>query len=203
MIAAIVPAAGLSRRMGTAKQLLPFAGRSVIGWIVDQILASRVGEVCVVVGHQEDLVRQALAGRPVRFAVNPDYERSDMLTSIRCGLATLPAGCRAILIALGDQPSIRAELIDALDDARATTKRGIIVPVYGQRRGHPVLIDVRYRSEILSDYHQLGLRGLLAARSEDVFELSVENPGVLCDIDYREDYERELSRLSAMKSPAP
>ena len=194
MLAAIVPAAGQSRRMGSAKQLLPFAGTPVIGHIADQILASRVEDVCVVLGHQADLVRQALGGRPLHFAINPDYERSDMLASIRRGLAALPEHCRTILIALGDQPSITAELINAMHVAMATTGRGIIVPIHGQRRGHPLLIDARFRAEILVSYDQVGLRGLLAARPDDVFELPVQAPAVLCDIDYPKDYERELVR---------
>src|ERR1039458_3869357 len=121
MISAIVPAAGQSLRMGTSKQLLPFAGTTVIGRIVDQVLASCVEDVCVVVGHQADLVRQALDGRPVRFAVNPNYHQSDMLASIRCGLAELPHDCRAMLIAIGDQPSLTSGLIDSLHDAFVST----------------------------------------------------------------------------------
>jgi molybdenum cofactor cytidylyltransferase len=194
MIAAVVPAAGLSRRMGAMKQLLPFAGTTVIGHVVDQILASRVEEVCVVVGNQAESVRRALEGRPVRFAVNPDYETSDMLASIRCGLAALPADCRAILIALGDQPSIAPGLIDAMLDALVTAGRGIIAPVYDQRRGHPLLIDARYRGEILTSYDDVGLRGLLTARADDVFELAAASSAVLCDMDHPEDYERELAR---------
>ncbi len=86
-IFAIVPAAGQSRRMGVHKQLLPFGGTTVIGHIVDALCRSRIDEVCVVAGHQADLIRQALEGQAVRIVVNPDYERSDMLASIRCGLS--------------------------------------------------------------------------------------------------------------------
>jgi molybdenum cofactor cytidylyltransferase len=108
MIIAVVPAAGRSRRMGVSKQLLPFAGTTVIGRIVDELRRSRIDEICVVVGHQADRLRQALDGRPVRIVANPDYQRTDMLASIRCGLAAMPADCRAILVALGDQPAITA-----------------------------------------------------------------------------------------------
>ena len=143
MIVAIVPAAGQSRRMGVNKQLLPFAGTTVIGHIVDELLRSRVEEVRVVAGHEVDRLRQELSSRKVGIIVNPDYARSDMLASVRCGLAELPAGCRAVLVALGDQPAIRAELIDAMLDRFSAAGRGIVVPVYEGKRGHPLLLRRR------------------------------------------------------------
>jgi molybdenum cofactor cytidylyltransferase len=196
MITAIVPAAGQSRRMGVQKQLLPFAGTTVIGHIVDELRKSRIDDVCVVAGHQMDRLRQALGARSVRIVVNSDYERTDMLASIRCGLAVMPAACRGVLVALGDQPAITAELVDAMIECFSTGDRGIVVPVHAGRRGHPLLLDGRYRSEILTGYDQIGLRGLLAAHADDVFDLPVSNPAVLSDMDNPDDYQRELARLS-------
>jgi molybdenum cofactor cytidylyltransferase len=200
MILAIVPAAGQSRRMGVQKQLLPFAGTTVIGHIVDALRRSRVDEICVVAGHRADRLRQALEGRTVRIVVNPDHERTDMLASVRCGLAAMPADCRAVLVALGDQPAITAELVDAMIDCAATCGRGIVVPVHAGRRGHPLVFDGRYRDEILTGYDRVGLRGLLAAHADDLFELPVANSAVLCDMDYPEDYQRELARLEEESS---
>ncbi len=197
MIVAIVPAAGLSRRMGVQKQLLPFAGTTVIGHIVDELRRSRIDEVCVVVGHEADRLRAALDGRSVRIVVNPDYERGDMLASIRCSLTEMPSTCRAILVALGDQPAIRAELVNAAIDCFSTCGRGIVVPIHAGRRGHPLLIDIRYRHEILTGLDDVGLRGLLTAHAEDVCEWPASNDGVLSDMNYPEDYRRELARRLA------
>ncbi len=197
MTIAIVPAAGQSRRMGAQKQLLPFSGTTVIGHIVDELCRSRIDEVCVIVGHEADRLRQALDGRRVRIVNNADYERTDMLASIRCGLAAMPANCRAVLVALSDQPAVTAELIDALIDCFSRGDRGIVVPVHAGRRGHPLLLDERYRDEIITGYDHVGLRGLLAAHADDVHELPVSSSAVLSDMDYPEDYQRELDRLSS------
>jgi molybdenum cofactor cytidylyltransferase len=194
MIVAIVPAAGLSTRMGTCKQLLPFAGTTVIGHIVDELRKSRVAEVRVVVGHRADLLGEDLNPRGVKIIANPDYEHTDMLVSIRCGLADLAPRCRAILVAPGDQPSISAELIDALIDCHSTAGREIVVPVHAGKRGHPVLIATTYCAEILTLYDQVGLRGLLAAHADDVFELQVPASLAVSDMNYPEDYQRELAR---------
>jgi molybdenum cofactor cytidylyltransferase len=194
MIVAIVPAAGLSRRMGKCKQLLPFAGTTVIGHIVDELRRSRVDEIRVVVGHEADRLRKELRPRGVRIVFNPNYEKTDMLVSVRCGLADLPPRCRAILVAPGDQPSVSVELIDALIDSYSTAGRGIVVPVHAGKRGHPILFAASYCPEILTHYDQLGLRGLLAAHAEDVFDFQVPANLAVTDMNYPEDYQRELAR---------
>lgn len=192
MICAIVLAAGLSRRMGAQKVLLPFGGKTVIAHIVDQLLASAVDEVYVVTGHQGERVGGALSGRPVSIVNNPDYE-SGMLSSVRCGLRALPRQCRAVLVVLGDQPSVTSQLVDLMLQSFDATEKRILVPFYDGRRGHPILFSELYREEILTHYDDVGLRGLLHAHPDEVFELTVSTPCVLSDMDYPEDYQRELA----------
>lgn len=193
MISAIVLAAGRSRRMGAQKLLLPYAGKTLIAHIVDEVLKAPVVETVVVTSVQADPLRAALAGRPVTFTSNPDPE-GDMLSSVRCGLKRLPAACTAVVILLGDQPTVTAELLTRMIDAHATGNRGIVVPAYEGRRGHPLLFSIRYRDEILTGYEDIGLRGLLHAHPDDVYELGVPTPSVLADVDTPEDYLRELGR---------
>jgi molybdenum cofactor cytidylyltransferase len=196
MIAAIVPAAGLSRRMGTQKLLLPFGDTTIIGHVVDELLRSHVDEVFVVVGHQAEQIETALSGRSVSVVLNPDYPQG-MLSSVRCGLRALPAECEAILVALGDQPAITAELVNAVVETFRTGNHRIVVPVHQGRRGHPLLFSADYRQEILTQYDDQGLRGLLRAHHDQVFELPVSTPAVLSDIDYPEDYDRERGRAKS------
>jgi molybdenum cofactor cytidylyltransferase len=118
-----------------------------------------------------------------------------MLSSVRCGLRALPPDCEAVLIALGDQPSITADLVARIVHAFYASGRGIIVPVHGGKRGHPLLFSARYSQEVLTRYDDLGLRGLLRAHPEDVFELPADSASVLSDMDYPEDYQREQDRL--------
>lgn len=189
MISAVVLAAGRSQRMGTQKLLLPVGGQPLIARIVDQALASRVEHVVVVTGSDGDRIAAALAGRPVTFVVNPD-PRGEMLTSVRCGLAKLPPECTAALIVLGDQPGITAAVIDRLLTAFPASGRGIVAPTMHGRRGHPLLVSLRYRDEILTQYDAIGLRGLLQRHPEDVLEVDVGTPGILEDLDTPEDYQR-------------
>lgn len=194
MICAVVLAAGLSRRMGVQKLLLPFVGKTVVAHIVDQIIDSAVDKVHVVVGHEGRRVARELSDRRVCIVTNPDYE-SGMLSSVRCGLAALDQQCRAVLVALGDQPSVTSKLIDLMIRSFAETEKKILVPFHNGRRGHPVLFSTDYRNEILTQYDDLGLRGLLQAHHEEVFELNVSSSSVLSDMDYPKDYQRELALI--------
>jgi len=205
MIYAIVLAAGQSRRMGAQKLLLPFGGGTVIGHIAGEILRSPVARAFVVVGADSDRVIAALenecgsrnAGRTpgaLSFVTNPD-RNGDMLSSVRCGLRALPSDCVAALVALGDQPSITADLVVRMIRTLQTSGCGIVVPAFSGKRGHPLLFSTQCREEVLTRYDDQGLRGLLQAHPQDVFELAAETAGVLSDMDYPEDYRRELGRL--------
>jgi molybdenum cofactor cytidylyltransferase len=191
MICAVVLAGGLSRRMGTQKLLLPFGGKTVIAHIVDQLLASAVDEVHVIVGHRAEHIIVELSGRAVSIVNNPNYT-SGMLSSVRCGLQNLPEKCRAAMVVLGDQPSITTELIDQMLQSFAATEKSILVPLYKGKRGHPILFSLLYLDEILTQYGDVGLRGLLHNHAEDIFELAVSTASVLCDMDCPEDYRREI-----------
>jgi molybdenum cofactor cytidylyltransferase len=194
MIHAVVLAAGLSSRMGSQKVVLPYGGSTVVGHIADELLAGAVDGVLVVVGHEAERVREALGARRVAVVENPDY-RAGMLSSVRCGLRALPDGCEAVLLALGDQPAVTSELVDTMIRSHAATGKGIVVPVCGERRGHPVLFSIRYRDEVLSRFDDVGLRGLLRTHPGDVFELNTPNSAILSDMDRPEDYDRALARL--------
>ena len=194
MICALVLAAGQSRRMGTPKLLLPLQGRPLLVHVVDELLCSPVDEVLVVVGEEGGPIRDALAGRRVRF-VTSAHAGGEMLGSVRCGFSAIRDECAAVLVALGDQPGVTADVVDALVHAFRTTGRGIVVPTHQNRRGHPLLLAMHYRDEILAGYENVGLRGLLGAHPEDVLEVEVATPGVLEDIDAPEDYRRTIGRF--------
>jgi molybdenum cofactor cytidylyltransferase len=189
MVCALVLAAGRSRRMGTQKLLLPLGGQPVIAHVVDQVLASPVDQTLVVLGPDGDRISQALRGRRVSFVTNALAE-AEMLDSLRCGLRALPATCQAVLVVLGDQPGVRAELIGALLQALDSSPRRLVLPVHAGRRGHPVLFTVSYRQELLDCHQGVGLRGLLQAHAAEVVEVSVAQPLALADMDLPSDYQK-------------
>ncbi|MGA2362101.1 MAG: nucleotidyltransferase family protein [Candidatus Aminicenantales bacterium] len=195
MIWVTVLAAGESRRMGTQKLLLPFGETTVIEAIVRTALDSEAEGTVVVLGANRERVRGVLKSYPLVFAVNKDY-RLGMLSSIQAGFRALPTDAEAAVIMLGDQPTIPARVLDALIRAYRESRRGIVVPVHGGHRGHPVLIDMKNKDEVLGLDPGIGLRQLLRTHPEDVLEVAVSSPEVLKDIDRPEDYREEVDQSS-------
>lgn len=194
---AIVLSAGMSTRMGSPKQLLPFGDSTVLQRIVDVLLRADLSGVVVVLGHRAEAIRESLAGRPVGFRLNPDY-REGMFSSVRCGLSALPPDADAALIVLGDQPQIDAEVVRRVVAAYREGEKGIVIPTFEGGRGHPALVDLgRYRDEILALSGEAGLKPVMRGHPEDTLELPVDEAGILRDIDTPEDYRAELQRQKA------
>lgn len=193
-ICALVPAAGMSTRMGSPKQLLPFGGKTVLQSVVDTLLEAGLDDILVVLGHKADAVRSSLTDRPVRLQTNPDY-RAGMFSSIMCGLSSLRETADAALIALGDQPHIRESAVRKVAAAYLNGNKGIVIPVYRGKRGHPVLVDLdRYFAEIQSLTGEDGLKPVMRGHPDDTLEVKVADGGVLRDIDTPEEYRAELDR---------
>jgi len=190
---AIILAAGSSRRMGTQKLLLPFGKHTIIETVVDHVLESKVENVMVVLGPDPDRIQDVLAQKPVKFCQNQQHE-DGMLSSIVCGFRALPEQAEAALIFLGDQPNISAEVTNAVLETYNEELYGIVIPVYNHRRGHPLLVDMKYRREIEKLDLEQGLRALRHHFPEDVLEVEVDDPGILVDIDTREDYSNATKK---------
>src|SRR5437763_7458104 len=148
-IAAVLLAAGRSRRMGAFKPLLPFGGRSVVEACVASLRAAGAREVVVVVGHRAAEVRAALAHLSfVRFAVNDDAE-SEMGVSVARGVEALREDAGALVVAPVDQPAVPHAGVESLIEARGGAGARLVVPEREGRRGHPVLVDKKFRAELL------------------------------------------------------
>jgi molybdenum cofactor cytidylyltransferase len=188
MISAILLAAGQSRRMGDFKQLLQYQGKTFVGCCVDNLLASGVDDIVVVTGHREAEVRQALAGRKIKFVYNADYQ-TGMSSSIKCGVQSLDEKTRAILIALADQPQIHSGSIGKIIAAYEKEQPLVVVPRHAKRRGHPIILDARLRKEIMGLDPSQGLRQIVQAHKDETFYVEMGNDAVLIDFDYPQDYQ--------------
>jgi CTP:molybdopterin cytidylyltransferase MocA len=196
MISGILLAAGESSRMrGAFKPLLKWGKRTVIGECVHQMRNSQLAEIFVVLGHREMEIRQTLVGAGVQYAINADYQKG-MLSSIQTGLAALSPNEDAVLIGLVDQPMVNKEIINSLIEAFDAGDKGIVLPTYQGKHGHPIIIAARYFDDImqLDENSPEGLRAFIAARRDDTLEVPVDTPAVIEDIDLPEDYAR-LSKL--------
>jgi molybdenum cofactor cytidylyltransferase len=198
-IAAIVLAAGRSTRMGAANKLTAdVGGKPMLRWAAEAALASRARPLLVVTGHQESDVRAALAGLDVRLVANPDFAQG-LSTSLRAGMAAVPAGCDGALVLLGDMPRIEASDLDRLIGAFASG--AIVVPVHQGRQGNPVLWPRALFPEIMQLEGDAGAKRLIAAHPDAVREIEIDTPAILADVDTPEELQR--LRNGQMEFPSP
>jgi molybdenum cofactor cytidylyltransferase len=197
-IAALVLAAGQSRRMGAVNKLLiAIDGKPMLRHAVDAVLAAGIAPVVVVTGHEHTAIETALAGLPVAFAANPDYAQG-LSTSLRHGLAALPEGIDGALVVLGDMPRVEpAELRTIVGAFSPNEGRAIVVPTRHGKRGNPVLWGRQFFAEMQELGGDVGARHLIGAYPEAVAEVEMAGDGVLTDIDTPQALARLKPKIEA------
>jgi len=195
-VAAVILAAGSGERFAaaggsTAKALAQFKGAPMVRGVAQIALASRARPVVVVTGAQARDVAGALAGLPIRLALNPAFH-DGLSTSLRQGIAALPLGCAGALVMLADMPNVEAALLDAMiarfDGARTALA---VVPVRGGRRGNPALLSRALFDAVADLTGDEGAGRLLRALApSDVLSVEAPSGAIFQDADTPADLAR-------------
>lgn len=191
-VAAIVAAAGMSRRMGRCKQLLDMGGRTLLARCLETALAGGISEIVVVVGTEGELVAAEASRFQVRVAVN-DNPAGDMASSVRAGFESLPETVSGVIVALCDFPLLQPDTVARLKELHGMDPCRIIIPTHSGQRGHPLLFPRPILEELKAG---LTLRDIVRRNPDRLYCIEVSDPGILFDMDTPEDYQR-LSRLLA------
>jgi len=195
MIVALVPAAGLSRRMGRPKLTLPVGGVPLIARVVAAFRAGGAGRVVVIAppigtpGASELVEAARDAGAELLIAPAPP---PDMRASVELGLGRLDEGPgpSAVLLAPGDSPGLDARSVSRVIRRAAGSPGRIIIPRHDGRRGHPLLLPWPMAREIWQLPPGVGVNALLARHADAVEFAETDDPGILADLDTPEDYRR-------------
>lgn len=169
--------------------MLPFGNSTILETVIQNILLSSVDSVMVVLGANQDEIHKIIQPLPVEVCINETH-LSGMLSSVVCGFNALPDDTGTALIFLGDQPAISPKVTDRVIEAYNQSLHGIVIPITNHRRGHPLLVDFKYKREIGRLDLEKGLRALMHHFPEDVLEVEVDDAGILMDIDTPEDYSK-------------
>jgi len=192
-IGAIILAAGESKRMGFPKMLLPFHGTTMIENVIANVSASSVESTLIILGTEKDRLIEVIKKTTATYCYNDNYKEG-MLSSVKCGFQNLSLDIKDVLVFQGDQPYITSDVINRVIEAYKSSGKGIVIPVYNGKRGHPLLIDRKYRNDIEKLDASDGLRSLAYMFSEDVLEVETECPGILRDFDTYEEYINEINQ---------
>jgi len=185
-VAAVILAAGRSKRIGAFKPLLPFGKQTVIESCVDYLRRGGVETIVVVLGYRAEEVQARIGRLGVTCVLNPAPE-SEMSASLAVGVNELPPTAEAALIALADHPAVPSSVVSTLI-SEWQNGASLVIPTWQSRGGHPVLIDLRYRTELQNLDPARGLRALFDAHRNEVKRLPVDSPFVARDMDTWDDY---------------
>jgi molybdenum cofactor cytidylyltransferase len=182
-VGAIILAAGLSRRMGDRnKLLLPIGGKPMIRHVVETYLGAVDGQVCVVTGFEAQRIKDALAGLPIQFIHNADYDAGQPF-SVRAGLLGAP-DAQHVLIGLGDQPHLTIDDLRALIAAHlAANQHKISIPYQNITRGNPIVVPARMRTQLLLDETNPGCGKFTRTHPELAQHIPMTQAGFFDDID--------------------
>jgi molybdenum cofactor cytidylyltransferase len=190
-VVAVVLAAGESRRMGARNKLtVSVEGSPMVARVVDALQGSRVERIIVVTGHEPERIREALGDRRVELVHNPDYAEG-IASSIRTGIAALGEHADGALMALADMPWVCTDVINRLVDAfRSAAELSIFIPVFGRKRGNPVLWGSQHFPELLALSGDVGGKALFHRHSAAICYVDVQSPGVNVDVDTPEALQK-------------
>jgi len=190
-VAAVVLAAGQSRRMGAANKLLEeVAGKPMVARAVEAALASDAASVTVVTGHEAERVRAALAGYDVAFVHNPDFAQG-LSASLATAARAAPEDADAMIVLLGDMPGVAAAHVNRLIAAfNPLEGRSICVPTRAGKRGNPVLWDRRFLAEMTTLKGDVGAKPLIGPNEDVLVEVEMADAAILRDVDTPEALAR-------------
>ncbi|MDG2531489.1 nucleotidyltransferase family protein [Caulobacter endophyticus] len=185
---AIVLAAGAGTRFGGGKLLAGYRGRPLLDHALDAALAAPAERVIVMIRPGDAAVAALVAARPdsrLRHLLAPDAAEG-LGASLRAGVAALDPATEGVFVFLGDMPGVPHDLAGELA-ARLVEGVRIVAPIHAGRRGHPVLFSDACFPDLLALSGDRGAQGLMAAAGDAQVMVPTEAPGVLFDVDRRED----------------
>jgi molybdenum cofactor cytidylyltransferase len=192
-VAGVVLAAGSSRRMGRNKLLLELEGEPLVRRVARRAAGAGLDPILVVLGHEATSVQAALGDLPHQALLNPDH-LSGANSSLRLGLASVPAGARAAVVLLGDMPFVTSEMIRAVLERYALETPRLVVSRYGEVTAPPTLYD----ASLFAEFTQLEGEGCgkhVVRRHWDEAAVLSWPEQALADLDSPEDYERARAQL--------
>jgi molybdenum cofactor cytidylyltransferase len=194
--AAVILAAGASRRMGKNKMLLQLDGESLVRRAARRALEAGLSPVVVVVGHEADRLRAELKDLPVEFAMNSDYT-GPTSGSLHQGLNALGSDVDAVVVMLGDMVRVSAETLAMLIAAARGTDAPLVVSRYGDVTAPPLLFRRALFGELLAWTGEGCGKAVVQAHKHEA--MYVDRPeALLVDVDTPEDFAAAI----AAKRPA-
>ena len=185
----VILAGGRSKRMGTMKQLLPWGNSTILQHVVDTAFTVNPAEIIVVLGHNAGEISNVLQNKPVKIVVNKEFSKG-MSSSLKTALRHISPDSDTYVFMLGDQPLVTVDTLKLLLARHAASDLNITVPVYKNIKGRPVVMDSKYREELMTLKGEIGAKQVIDGHPDDVQEVPVDSEEIIIDIDTQEEYKK-------------
>jgi molybdenum cofactor cytidylyltransferase len=198
----ILLAAGSSSRLGRAKQLIGFQGKTLIQKAINEANNCQADCLVVVLGSNPELIQTGFESSSAPFIINSDWQQG-MSSSMQAGLRFLMEKevIEQVVLMLCDQPFVNASLLNQLINAKETSGKGIVAAAYSNTLGVPALFDKRYFEELLQLTGSEGAKKVIFNHQAEVHALDF--PLAALDLDTEEDVSQFLSRYPQKNLPNP
>jgi len=191
MLAAVILSGGASSRMGSPKALMPYQGRSFLDHLLEVTAHREIGVRRVVLGAHAEAIAKSSNLKHDEIVINSDWEKGQ-LSSIQAAIRSLPPNTDGMLLCLIDHPLISTALVRELIDYFYQTKSPIVLPVYEDRRGHPVIFSSALYDELLRAPLEKGARSVVWAHKADVAEWRTSEEGCVLNLNDPETMNHAL-----------
>jgi molybdenum cofactor cytidylyltransferase len=188
-IAAVILAAGEGRRFGECKAMARLDGETFLEVIAGRLKAIDCDPVIVVGGRDADAIIGEATRLQINYAINTDWKKGQF-SSLKAGLSNVKSDICGTFITLVDHPFVASETYRLMKEAFAKFPKRIVIPVYDYKRGHPILIPAEIIRQIIESSEETTLRDIIKNHESMVIQFRCEDPGVLKDIDTKDDLER-------------
>ena len=200
--AGIILAAGAATRFGQPKQLLRLKDKTLIEWVLDAALNSKLSRIVLVLGYEHQKILQALGEKTqhskLHIEFNPHYKKGQS-HSLRIGLSTLKSDFPAVIFLLGDQPMLNSETINSLLERFWSVDSDICVPTYRGQRKNPAIFSHRFYNFLMDLKGDTGARQLIDDNPDRVLTVEIDNPLYFVDIDTQQDFKNLKKKLKEIK----
>ena len=197
MISGIVLAAGLSSRFGSPKTLADIHGNSVITFLLKKVVQTKLSEIIVVLGANKEKIQPSIFKHTMIQIVYNKHYKFGQTSSVQTGLKSASSQSSGFMLLPVDCPFVKVSTVDTLINHFMTLQPPIIIPTFENRKGHPPVINKKFKEQIQELDHSQGINSIFPIHTNEIQTLEIQDPGIRQTFNTLEELSRIITTIDA------